>query len=69
MKKQDIESNFYNVLRGNINILEFEKWVYNIDEELLNKYFGDDFYFYIRRSINITFIFSINCNTRFSFII
>lgn len=45
MNKQDVESNFYNVLRGNITILEFEKWVYNIDEELLNKCFGNDFYF------------------------
>ncbi|WP_271811326.1 hypothetical protein [Clostridium beijerinckii] len=45
MNKQDVESNFYNVLKGNITILEFEKWVYNIDEELLNKSFGNDFYF------------------------
>ncbi len=45
MKKQDIEVKFFNLLRGNLNILEFEKWVYNIDEELLNKYFGNNLYF------------------------
>ncbi|MFT8352495.1 hypothetical protein [Clostridium saccharoperbutylacetonicum] len=42
MNKQDIESKFYNVLRGNITISEFEEWVYSIDEELINEYFGND---------------------------
>jgi predicted KAP-like P-loop ATPase len=45
MNKQDIEQKFYNLLRSNITILEFEEWVYKVDEELLSKYFGNDLYF------------------------
>jgi hypothetical protein len=30
---------------GNLNIQEFEKWVYEIDEELVDEHFGRGFYF------------------------
>lgn len=45
MDKYDIELKFYNLLRGNLNIQDFERWVYEADEELLDEYFGDGFYF------------------------
>ncbi len=45
MNKHNIELKFYNVLRGNLNIQEFEKWVYETDEGMLDEYFGRGFYF------------------------
>lgn len=45
MDKHDIELKFYDLLRGNLNVQEFEKWVYETDEELLDEHFGSGFYF------------------------
>ena len=45
MNRDDIELKFYDVLKGNLSILEFEKWIYGIDEELLDIQFGKVFYF------------------------
>jgi len=45
MDKRNIELKFYDLLRGNLNAHEFEKWVYEIDQELLNAHFGRGFYF------------------------
>lgn len=45
MDKHGIELKFYNLLMGNLNIQEFEKWVYEIDEELVDEHFGRGFYF------------------------
>jgi hypothetical protein len=45
MDRQDAESKFYNVLSGNEKIYDFEKWVYDSDEELIDQYFGQGFYF------------------------
>ncbi|GAA0075995.1 hypothetical protein UT300005_03730 [Clostridium sp. CTA-5] len=45
MNKQDIELEFFDLLRQGLNIQEFEKWVYNIDEKLLIEYYGYNFYF------------------------
>lgn len=45
MNKHDVELKFYNLLRGNLNIQEFEDWVYETDEIMLDEYFGRGFYF------------------------
>lgn len=45
MSKHDIELIFFDLLRGNLKISEFEKWIYDIDEELIDKHFGHGFYF------------------------
>ena len=59
MNKHDIELKFYILLRGNLNIQEFEKWVYETDEGMLDEYFGRGFYFELA-SLNYKNKYAIN---------
>ena len=45
MRKKDIEFTFYKLLRENLSISDFEKWVYSIDEKLIDRFFGEGFYY------------------------
>lgn len=52
MNKEDIELVFYKVIRNEMSIIDFEKWLYHIDDKAINENFGDDFYFEL---ININY--------------
>lgn len=41
----EIESIFYKVIKREIRISEFEDWLYNTDEEVIDQHFGQGFYF------------------------
>lgn len=41
----EIELIFYQVIKREIKISEFEDWLYNTDEEVIDQYFGEGFYF------------------------
>jgi hypothetical protein len=45
MDKQEVELKFYSVLRGSFNLIEFEKWIYDVDDDIIDKHFGSGFYF------------------------
>ncbi|ETA81392.1 hypothetical protein T472_0206690 [Youngiibacter fragilis 232.1] len=59
MDKHSIELKFYNLLMRNLNIQEFEKWVYETDEELVDEHFGRGFYFELA-SLNYKNKYAIN---------
>lgn len=52
MNKEDIELVFYKVIKNEMAIIDFEKWLYHIDDKVINDNFGDDFYFEL---ININY--------------
>lgn len=45
MNKADMEFLFYKVIKEKTSINDFEKWLYNADENLIDSSFGDGFYF------------------------
>lgn len=45
MKREEIELIFYKVIRNEVSSIEFEGWLYSADEEVINSYFGENFYF------------------------
>jgi hypothetical protein len=45
MNRDDIELIFYKVIKNEVSITEFEKWLYSIDEAIISNNFGEDFYF------------------------
>lgn len=45
MNRDDVELNFYKVVKKEVSITEFEKWLYSIDESIISNNFGEDFYF------------------------
>lgn len=52
MSKEDVELIFYKTIKGELSIREFEEWLYSIDEDVIDKSFGKDFYFEL---ININY--------------
>lgn len=59
MNKYDVEQIFYNLLKGSLNIQQFEKWVYETDEVMIDEYFGRGFYFELA-SLNYKNKYAIN---------
>jgi hypothetical protein len=45
MNRDDIELIFYKVIKNEVSITDFEKWLYSIDEAIISNNFGEDFYF------------------------
>lgn len=45
MNRDDIELIFYKVIKNEISITEFEKWLYSVDEDIISNNFDEDFYF------------------------
>lgn len=41
MNKYDFEQIFYNLLKGGLNIQQFEKWVYETDEVMMTSILGE----------------------------
>lgn len=44
MNREDVELIFYNVIKNQVSIVEFEKWLYNINEDVIDNNFGENFY-------------------------
>ena len=45
MNREDIELVFYKVIKNELSVIEFEEWLYSIDDDVINANFGSDFYF------------------------
>ena len=52
ISREDIELLFYKVIKDELSITEFEEWIYSIDEDIISKNFGENFYFEL---ININY--------------
>lgn len=57
VNREDIELLFYKVIKGELSIVEFEKWLYSVDEDAIDNKFGENFYFQL---------ISINYKNKFS---